>query len=237
MIKFGGASAGVIGTVAGIIVTIFLAQTLLSPLISKMEWFGDSGVLGIFLFLLLHIILAIILAPASLSKFVSGVIFGFWGGWIIALIGGWLGAILPFWISRKALHNWVSNKLEQMPMTTALNQGVSKNGFKCVFLTRVSLVLPYSGLNYGYGLTNVTWRDYLRGNWGMIVPAGLYAWWGSQAKELSESVIEGGKDWTYWVAIISSIILTIGIIWYLRKITLDNIPIEMMDSTGMVQEP
>jgi uncharacterized membrane protein YdjX (TVP38/TMEM64 family) len=86
----------------------------------------------------------------------------------------------------------------------------------------MSLVIPYPVLNYGFGLTDVKWKDYIYGNVGMIIPGVLYAWWGSQASELSAAV-EGGRDWTYWLAITLSIILTVWIIYYLRKITLKHI--------------
>ncbi|MDP6870139.1 MAG: TVP38/TMEM64 family protein [Candidatus Poseidoniaceae archaeon] len=237
MSKMRNASLGVLGTVGGIVFVIFLTQTLLSPLITKMEWFGENGILGVFFFFILYVAFALIMVPASFHKFVSGVIFGFWGGGLIALIGSWIGAILPFFIGRKILHKWVSSKLEKMPLSKALNEGVSNNGLKCVFLTRIGLVIPYPFLNYGYGVTNVSWRDYLIGNIGLVVPACLYAWWGSQANTISDAVINENKDWSYWAAMGFSVLLTIWIIWYFRKITLDNISEEYGETTGMVQEP
>ena len=100
-----------------------------------------------------------------------------------------------------------------------------RQGLRCVFLTRVSLVIPYPVLNYGYGLTDVTWKDYLLGNAGMIVPSALYAYWGSKAVDLS-AAMNDGRDWTYWSAVIASVILTVWIIVYLRRITLAHIALE-----------
>ena len=80
-------------------------------------------------------------------------------------------------------------------------------------------------LNYGYGITDVSWKDYLLGNAGMIVPSALYAYWGSKAVDLS-AAMNDGRDWTYWGAVIASVILTIWIIVYLRKITLAHIALE-----------
>ena len=99
-------------------------------------------------------------------------------------------------------------KLTKKPTLNALKKAVGEDGFRCVFLTRVSLVIPYPVLNYGFGLTDVTWKDYLLGNTGMIVPGALYAYWGSKAADLSVAVDEG-RDWTYWTAIVASILLTI----------------------------
>ena len=219
------AAISVGGVIGGIAFTIFLTQTLLAPLIEKANWFPENGLLGIISWLALYVILALLVAPASLHKFISGVLFGFWGGWAIAFIGACLGAILPFFLTKKYLYNWMEAKLTKKPTLNALKKAVGEDGFRCVFLTRVSLVIPYPVLNYGFGLTDVTWKDYLLGNTGMIVPGALYAYWGSKAADLSVAVNEG-RDWTYWTAIVASILLTIWIIVYLRRITLAHIALE-----------
>ena len=219
------ATLGVGGVLGGIAFAIFLTQTLLAPLIEKASWFPENGLLGIAAWLLLYIVLALLVAPASLHKFISGILFGFWAGWAIAFIGACLGAILPFLLTKKYLYNWVENKLKRKPTLNALKKAVNEDGLKCVFLTRISLIIPYPMLNYGYGLTDVTWKDYLIGNTGMIVPGALYAYWGSKAADLSVAMNEG-RDWTYWTAILASIILTIWIIAHLRKITLAQIALD-----------
>jgi len=223
--KRGMAALSVGGVIGGIAFTIYLTQTLLAPLIEKATWFPENGWYGIIAWLLLYVILALLIAPASLHKFISGVLFGFWAGWAIAFIGACLGAILPFLLTKKYLYNFVENKLEKKPTLNALKRAVSEDGLRCVFLTRVSLVIPYPVLNYGYGLTDVTWKDYLLGNFGMILPGALYAYWGSKAADLSAAMNES-RDWTYWAAVIASLILTVWIIVYLRKITLANIALE-----------
>ena len=163
------ASLSVIGVVGGIAFTIFLTQTLLAPLIEKATWFPENGMLGIIAWLLLYVVLALLIAPASLHKFVSGVLFGFWGGWIIAFVGACLGAILPFWITKRYMYDRVERLMKGKPTLRALKKAVGEDGLRCVFLTRVSLVIPYPVLNYGFGLTDVTWKDYMLGSTGMIV--------------------------------------------------------------------
>ena len=219
------AALSVGGVIGGIAFTIYLTQTLLAPLIEKANWFPENGWIGIVAWLLLYVILALLIAPASLHKFISGVLFGFWGGWAIAFIGACLGAILPFILTKKYLYNFVEGKLEKKPTLNALKTAVGEDGLRCVFLTRVSLVIPYPVLNYGYGLTDVKFKDYLLGNFGMIFPGALYAYWGSKAADLSVAMNEG-RDWTYWTAIIASVILTVWIIVYLRNITLAHIALE-----------
>tara|TARA_Y100000748_G_C15373766_1_gene440884 strand:- start:18 stop:704 length:687 start_codon:yes stop_codon:yes gene_type:complete len=225
MKKSNGALLGIAGVLGGIALTIFLTQTLFKPIIQDMEWFANNGIMGVFAFVILYIVLAVLCAPASFHKFISGVLFGFWIGWGIAFIGACLGAIIPFWLMRRYANNWVGEKIKSKPMVDALKEAVSKDGLRCVFLTRVSLILPYPLLNYGFGLTKVTWKDFMIGNTGMIIPSVLYAWWGSKANEIGDS-IGGGKDWTYWAAMLVSLLLTVWIIYYLRKITLEHIALD-----------
>jgi len=215
----------VLGVICGIAFTIYLTQTILAPLIEKATWFPENGWLGIVVWLLLYVVLALLVVPASLHKFVSGVLFGFWAGWVIAFIGACLGAILPFWLTKKYIHDWVDKKMKGKPTLRAMKKAVGKDGLMCVFLTRVSLVIPYPVLNYGFGLTDVKWRDYLLGSAGMVVPSALYAYWGSKSADIS-AAMDQGRDWTYWAALGASIILTIWIIVYLRRITLAHITLE-----------
>ena len=118
------ASLSVIGVVGGIAFTIFLTQTLLAPLIEKATWFSENGLLGIIAWLLLYVVLALLIAPASLHKFVSGVLFGFWGGWIIAFVGACLGAILPFWITKRYMYDRVERLMKGKPTLRALKKAV-----------------------------------------------------------------------------------------------------------------
>ena len=60
---------GVVGTVAGIAITILLTQTILAGIISKMDWFAENGLYSYLALLGVIIIMAILLIPASLSKF------------------------------------------------------------------------------------------------------------------------------------------------------------------------
>lgn len=209
-------------TVGGIAFTIFLTQTVFAPLVEEMGWFEENGMAGIMAFLALYVILAVLLIPASFHKFVTGLLFGFWAGLVIAFVGGMIAAILPFLIAKRWLEPWTRKRIENSEMLSSVEKAVLEDGYRTVLLTRISLVLPYGLLNYVYGLTNVNFKDYMKGNVGMIVPAILYAWWGSQAADLAQAT-QQSKDWSYWIAIIVSAIITILVIVHLRNLTLKHL--------------
>ena len=53
-------------------------------------------------------------------------------------------------------------------------------------LTRLSPVFPFNLLNYAYGLTSVSFRDYLIASWiGMMPGTVMYVYFGSLAGDLT----------------------------------------------------
>jgi uncharacterized membrane protein YdjX (TVP38/TMEM64 family) len=73
------------------------------------------------------------------------------------------------------------------PAFAAIDRAVEREGFKIVLLTRLSPIFPYNLLNYAYGLTRVSLRDYVLASWiGMMPAALLYVYLGSAAKSLAD---------------------------------------------------
>lgn len=213
---------GVVATIAGIVFTIFLTQTILAGIISKMDWFVENGYLGYLALFVVFIIMALFLIPASFSKFVCGHLFGFIPGMIFAWIASMIAALFPHAIARKWLKPWATRIIENRPLMADIEQAIVNDGWKTVAYTRISLVLPYSLLNYVFGATSVKTVDLIRGNTLMIVPAAIYAWWGSQARVISDEGFSAQGDGYLWIMGFS-LIFTVWIIHHLRKITLRHI--------------
>ncbi len=213
---------GVVGTVSGVVITIFLTRTVLSGMIDKMDWFAENGLLSYFALLVLIIIMAIFLIPGSLSKFVCGHLFGFIPGMLFAWVASMIAALFPHALARKWLKPWATKIIENKPLMADVEQAIANDGWKTVAYTRVSLVIPYAVLNYTFGVTSVKTSDLIKGNTLMIVPAAIYAWWGSQARLISEEGFSAQGEGYLWVMVLSSI-FTVWIIFYLRKITLSHI--------------
>lgn len=223
------ASLTIFGTIFGIVMTILLTQTLLQPLIERLDWFVEAGSFGMLVFFLLYIPMGLLLVPASFHKFVAGMLFGFWIGWAIAWIGAMVGAILPFILARRALGPWAQRKLQSNRMMASVENAIVEDGWVTVWLTRMSLIIPYAGLNYGLGATRLKMKDYLIGNTGMIIPGVLYAWWGSQADDIADAAKNGGTM-SYWLAIIASAVITVVMIVHLRNLTVKHLK---MDESGL----
>ena len=123
-----------------------------------------------------------------------------------------IGAIAPFFLGKKWMNPYARRALENYPSLQALENEMTSQGTKVVTLTRISLVIPYGVLNYAYGATRIKFKDFILGNFAMIVPAIMYAWWGSQTIVTSNGIETAAKTPFDFVIIGLSSIITIFLI-------------------------
>ena len=208
--------------VTGIAITLSLTQFLISLFIDYVNWFSNNRIYGFMVFMLLYVIFGVIALPASFHKYLAGVIYGFGPGLMVAWIGSMIGAITPFILGKKWMNPYARKVLHNYPSLSSLEHEIVDNGTYVVALTRVSLVIPYGVLNYAYGATNVKFKDFIIGNIAMLVPAAMYAWWGSQTVITANGLETAAKTPFDFFIIACSIIITIFMIYKGKKI-MDNL--------------
>lgn len=145
----------------------------------------DLGGLGILAFIGLYIIATVAFLPGSIVTLGGGVVFGVVFGSLYVFIGAVLGSTLAFLIGRYLARDWVAGKIASNPKFAAIDDAVGREGFKIVFLTRLSPIFPFNLLNYAYGVTNVSFKDYVLGSLGMIPGTIMYVYIGSLAGSLA----------------------------------------------------
>jgi uncharacterized membrane protein YdjX (TVP38/TMEM64 family) len=103
--------------------------------------------------------------------------------------GSTLGATAAFLVGRSVARDWIERKVAVHPRFRALDAAVAGQGFKIVLMTRLSPVFPFNLLNYAFGLTRVSFRDYVLGSWmGMLPGTILYVYIGSTVGALADVV-------------------------------------------------
>jgi uncharacterized membrane protein YdjX (TVP38/TMEM64 family) len=171
----------VIGLVAG--AKYFNSETLLK---SALTWIAGLGWLGPVVFIGLYIGAAVLFVPGSILTISAGVLFGLVDGTVYVSIGATLGATCAFLIGRYLARNWVAGKLEGNRNFEAIDQAVAKEGWKIVGLARLSPAFPFNLLNYAFGLTNISLKDYFLASWaGMIPGIIMYVYIGTLAGDLA----------------------------------------------------
>ncbi len=159
-----------------------------ASLASALAWTAAAGPAGWAAFVGLYVLACVALLPGSVLTLGAGAAFGLWRGFFLVSVGSTLGAWASFMTGRHLLRGWVSRRLENIPAFAAVAGAVGHEGWKVVLLTRLSPVLPFSLLNYAYGLTSVGAGEYTLASWiGMMPGTFLFVYLGAAAGEAARA--------------------------------------------------
>ena len=130
-----------------------------------------AGPLGGIFFTCSVLVLSLIgIVPGALLGIAGGAVFGFELGTIYSSIGILAGAYIAFRISRSVLRRYVAAWLHRKGRLTRMNTAVAADGWRMVALLRVSPVMPFSIVSYGFGLSSIACRDYMLGTLASMLP-------------------------------------------------------------------
>jgi uncharacterized membrane protein YdjX (TVP38/TMEM64 family) len=182
---------------------------------NALESIGNLGPWGPAAFILIYIIATVLFIPGSLLTLGSGVLFGVVGGTVCVSIGSVLGATCAFLTGRYLTRDWVSKQIESNLKFQAIDAAVASEGWKIVLLTRLSPIFPFNLLNYAFGVTQVSLKDYFLASWiGMIPGTVMYVYIGSLAGSLAAIGSSGrsrtAAEWAlYGIGLVATIALTV----------------------------
>jgi len=142
------------------------------------EWVKGLGVWGPVAFIAGYVVAAVLFIPGSLLTLAGGAIFGLTKGVMIVFLAAVLGSSAAFLVSRYVARSSIERRLAGNARFAAMDRAVGAQGRKIVFLLRLSPVFPFTLLNYGLGLTNVRFVDYVVASIGMLPGTLLYVYYG-----------------------------------------------------------
>jgi uncharacterized membrane protein YdjX (TVP38/TMEM64 family) len=185
-----------------------------------LTWVESLGSLGAIAFILLYILAAVAFFPGSLLTLGAGVLFGLFLGTVYVFIGATLGAVAAFLVGRYLARGWVSRKIARNAKFQAIDAAVSQEGFKIVLLTRLSPIFPFNLLNYVYGVTGVSLKDYTLGSVGMLPGTLTYVYIGSLAGNLATlgATTPAPNPWLQWGIRLLGFAATLVVSVYVTKI-------------------
>lgn len=162
----------------------WLDRETLAHALSRVQSLGNWGAVILSLF---YILACVLFLPGSILTLAAGFLFGIVKGYVVVAVGSVLGAAAAFWIGRTVGREWVRRKVEDNAKFAAIDRAVAQRGFKIVLLTRLSPAFPFNLLNFAYGVTGVTFRDYFWASaLGMAPGTVMYVYIGSAMKNLAE---------------------------------------------------
>jgi uncharacterized membrane protein YdjX (TVP38/TMEM64 family) len=177
------------------------------------------GPIGPIVVVVAYVALTVLLIPGSALTLGASTIFGLWKGLVIVLIGANLGALSSFLLARTTMREKVARWAEANPKFAALDHAIGQNGFKMVFLSRLSPVFPFTLLNYLLGLTNVRISAYILANlFGMLPGTFLYVYVGATARDaLTDNTASSATWWQQGLKVIG-LLATVAIVVIVTRI-------------------
>jgi uncharacterized membrane protein YdjX (TVP38/TMEM64 family) len=199
------------------LISSFNPQELLR---SALKWVESLGYIGGLVFMLIYIVATVAFIPGSVLTLGAGVLFGVVLGSVYVFVGATLGAIAAFLVGRYLARDWIGKKIEGNQKFDAIDRAVSHAGFKIVLLTRLSPVFPFNLLNYAFGITGVTLKDYALASVGMFPGTVMYVYIGSLGGDIARIGSENHPtDATiHWVIRIVGFIATVAVTIYAARL-------------------
>ncbi len=121
------------------------------------------------LFLLAYAFRPIVFVPDSIMVIIAGATFGPWIGFLAAYIGENMSALIAFTISRFLGNSWASRS--HLEFVRKFDKVVTRRGFKTLMFLRLIPVAPFDPINYGAGLTSMSYRTFIAGTMLGVIPA------------------------------------------------------------------
>lgn len=203
---------------AGLVYGIY-AFPVADRVVALLGWVQAHPIQGALVYLLCTVVGSVLFTPGSTWMLLAGYLFGFAAGTPLALLAVTLGAQAAFLAGRLLARDWVAAKVANHGRLAAIEAGLHEEAFVIVALTRLSLVMPFNLLNYGYGITSVRAGVHFGATAiGMALPTALYVWLGTLARNigqiLSGQATPGGMG--YVVAAVGVVVIAL-ITWIMHR--------------------
>jgi uncharacterized membrane protein YdjX (TVP38/TMEM64 family) len=175
----------------------------------------EAGAFGVALFFVAYIVSAVALVPGSLLTLAAGFAYGPILGLLIASPASVAAATAAFVLGRTLLRDWVRRRVGASPRARAVDRAVGREGFKLVFLLRLSPLVPFNLLNYALSLSGVTVGRYVLASFlGMLPATFLYVYLGSLAPVAAELAVAGEQvDGLRTALYVGGLAATVLVVW------------------------
>jgi uncharacterized membrane protein YdjX (TVP38/TMEM64 family) len=205
----------VIVAVAALFATFDVRELLREAL----GWIEELGTWGQVLFVVIYVAATVLLIPGSALGLGAGALFGVVRGSVLVSLASTLGATCAFLLGRYLARDWVAKRLGRHRSFAAIDRAVGVEGWRIVFLARLSPVFPFTLLNYALGLTRVPLRDYVLASWiGMMPGTVMYVYLGSLARAGVADRQRTPAEWAlYGVGLVATVAAVVTITRIARR--------------------
>ena len=179
------------------------------------HWLSSLGYFSYPAFIIVYLSATLVGLPAIFLFLAAGSLFGFVPGLILVSVADTLSVAVCYQLGRTVARKKVSEWISQRPQWGEFDRAVARKGWKIVFLTRLSPIVPSNVLNYGFSLTKINFWQYLFVSWLAMLPViALYVYLAS----VGTNLLSGNNDPRQITASIIGIVTSIMAIAYTTKL-------------------
>ena len=143
------------------------------------DWIDGFGALAPLVFVAIYAAATVAFLPGTPLSLLAGLVFGPVFGTLWAVIGATIGATLAFLIGRYAARGLVQAWTANDERVRRLDEGVERQGWRMLLITRLVPIFPFNLQNYAYGLTKIGLGTYVSLTAVCIIPgAAVYTFAG-----------------------------------------------------------
>ena len=218
--------------VAGLIIAanhFGVTEKINNALNAALNWIDGLGPLGYLAFIAIYIIASVLFISGAVLTLGAGLVFGVVKGSILVSVASVAAATVSFLIGRYLAREKVAKLIEKQPKFKAIDSAVAKEGWKIVGLVRLSPVFPFVFLNYAFGVTQVSLRDYVVASWiGMMPGTIMYVYIGSLGK-----IASSGTGTLQLVLNVVGLLATVAVTVYVTKIAKKELDSQLENETEL----
>src|SRR5437879_5292405 len=194
----------------------FHVQDLLK---AALDWIAKLGPWGPVIFVGLYVVATVLFIPGSVLTLGAGAVFGLALGSVCVFISATLGATAAFLVGRYLARDAIARKIEKNERFATIDRAVADEGWKIVFLTRLSPVFPFTLLNCAFGLTRVKLSHYVLASWiGMMPGTVMYVYLGSLVNVGAGHRQRTTGEWVlYGVGLLAAVTVTVFVTRLARR--------------------
>jgi len=177
---------------------IAAGQTDPIALAERLETLGPSGPA---LFVPIYIISNLMLVPASMFCMLAGWLYGPMWGFLLVWPCAVFSAAICFGVGRTVLRSSVAKISDSYPVLNALDQALTEDGPRVLFLLRLSPIMPFAPLSYAMGGSALKLRGYLIATaLGGAPGAFFYVYLGATMEQMDALYSQGAGAQDVWGA-------------------------------------
>ena len=184
------------------------------------HWLASLGYWAYPTFTVIYLGATLVGLPAIFLFLAAGSLFGFIPGLTIVSFADTISVAVCYLLGRTVARKKVNEWISQRPHWGEFDRAVAKKGWKIVFLTRLSPIVPSNVLNYGFSLTKINFWQYLFVSWLAMLPViALYVYLAS----VGINLLAGNSDPKQIIASVVGIVTAVTAIAYTTKLVYDTL--------------